>query len=754
MQQPDLSNQHFQMAVQFVNQTAQHLFLTGKAGTGKTTFLKYIKASSPKQMVVVAPTGVAAINAGGVTIHSLFQLPFGSFIPGDENLSGMGSNFFNRKSLLQHLRLSRAKRELMQELELLVIDEVSMVRADLLDAMDMVLRHVRKAPYKPFGGIQMLFIGDLFQLPPVVKDTEQRVLSRYYESPMFFHAKALRENPPIYLELKKIYRQSDETFIKLLNNLRNNQPTREDMALLRTFYKPNFKPTTKGEYITLTSHNAKADVINRQELKKLPGRLYEFEAKIEGEFNENALPAEKVLQLKEGAQVMFIRNDNGEKRRFYNGKTGTISSIKGDEIHVVFPHEPGELLVEKQVWENVRYEYDAEKEQVVEELKGSFTQYPLRLAWAITIHKSQGLTFAKAIVDAGESFAAGQVYVALSRLQSLEGLVLQSPIHADCISTDQEALAFANTEPERSDLEERLKVAQKHFVHDSLLQVFSWHKLAEKVEEFHLDLPTRRIPLEEEALRISQGLFLQAVEFQEVGEKFTRQLEQLLPKAEADHYTTIHERVLAATDYFESNLQEKMLQPLKEHIEALKSQPKKAKRHLQELESLLQRLQSKSKKLQQMTQISKGLTQGGQPGELLDQIAAEKLKSSTATNQKPIQKQPFREKRPKGKKPLKGDSMRLSLQLYRVGKSIAEIATERGLVTGTIESHLISFIPTGEVKLDEFVSQDKKESILAVIQEAKEELKSSEIREILGEKYSFAEIRAVMASLPKLVSEG
>jgi len=736
MQQQDPSNQHFQMAVQFVNHTGKHLFLTGKAGTGKTTFLKYIKQHSPKKLAVVAPTGVAAINAGGVTIHSFFQLPFGAFLPDQQLPKDMQGNFFNKVSLLQHIRLNTAKRVLIQELELLIIDEVSMVRADLLDAMDTVLRHIRR-DQRPFGGIQLLFIGDLFQLPPVVRDEEYRVLRNYYSSSFFFHAKVLQQAPPLYLELKKIYRQSDADFIKLLNNLRNNEMKQEDIALLKRYYNPNFIPESKGEYITLTSHNAKADIINQKELNKLPGKPYHFKAKLEGEFNENALPAENTLIIKEGAQVMFIRND--KDKRYYNGKTATITRIKAEEIYVTFPGEEDELKVEQETWKNVRYVFNQESDQVEENIKGTFVQYPLRLAWAITIHKSQGLTFAKAIVDAGDSFAAGQVYVALSRLTSLDGLVLKSPINADCISTDQEAKAFAETEPDTDSLHSQLKEAQRQFVHTSLLQVFSWQKLHDRINAFLTDLPDRRIPLQDEAIALAGNLLKESIEQKIVADKFSQKLEQLLHTAEVDGYRILHERIEAAANYFNDKIKKSLAHPLEEHIDALIKLRKKAKKHLLELKELLSMFTIKTQKLQQIVMISHGLMQGDDAADILEQMAIERMQAVSEDNEKSLVKE-----KPTPKMP-KGETMRISLKMYREGKSIAEIAAERGLANGTIEGHLCSFIPTGEIAVEELVSPEK----LAIIQEALDkspkEVKSSEIKEKLGEEFSFAEIRAVIS---------
>ncbi|KEO74206.1 helix-turn-helix domain-containing protein [Anditalea andensis] len=741
MQQQDPTNHYFQLAVQFVNYTAKHLFLTGKAGTGKTTFLKYIHRNCPKKLAILAPTGVAAINAGGVTIHSFFQLPFGSFLPAQNLPQGTQVNFFNSQSLLKHLKLNSSKRSLMQELELLIIDEVSMVRADLLDAMDTVLRHVRRN-HKPFGGIQMLFIGDLYQLPPVVKDEENRVLHQYYSSSFFFHAKVLQEAPPVYLDLKKIYRQSDKDFIKLLNNLRNNEVKEEDIALLKRYYKPNFIPESKGEYITLTSHNAKAAIINQQELNKLPGKTHCFNAEIGGEINEHALPAENKLILKEGSQVMFVRND--KDRRYYNGKTAIITRIKGEEIYVTFPDEKGELKVEKESWSNVRYAYNQESDQVEENIKGTFVQYPLRLAWAITIHKSQGLTFAKAIVDAGDSFAAGQVYVALSRLTSLDGLILKSPINASCIRTDQEAKDFAETEPDSDSLQKSLKEAQRQFIHESFIQGFSWHKLFERVYEFKVDLPDRRIPLQSNALALLAELFEKVAEHKKVADKFLVKLEQLLITAEADGYHMLHERTVAATSYFIDTINKSFAEPLQLHIDSLIDQRKKAKKHLQELKALLTLFNIKILKLEQIVKISYGLKQGNDAAKILENMAADNMRTLMESKDHA----PTKEK-PKSKLP-KGETMRISLRMFREGRSITEIASERGLAIGTIEGHLCSFLCTGEVSLEELVSPEKAVIIQEVLDRSTNEMKSSEVREILGETYTFGEIRAVISSRQKV----
>src|SRR6478735_7907612 len=448
MLQRDTSNLQFQLAADFINQTCQPVFLTGKAGTGKTTFLKYIKENTLKNTVIVAPTGVAAINAGGTTIHSFFKLPFGPFLTTQSN-RGFGIDHHNhdngtdKNSLLGRLRIQKDKRELFQQLDLLIIDEISMVRSDTLDAIDTVLRHFRRNQSQPFGGAQVLFIGDLFQLPPVVPSEEWNLLQDYYRSPFFFDSQVLQQNPPMYIELEKIYRQNEQSFIEVLNKVRNNCLDEDALELLHTRYDPGFEAPFGEKYILLTTHNAKADMVNTAELGKLKERTHSFEAAITGDFNEKSYPAEKSLQLKVGAQVMFIKNDVEKVRRYFNGKIGIITKIEDGEIFVQCNDADESIAVEQEVWKNIRYSLNKDKQKLEEEEIGSFTQYPLRLAWAITIHKSQGLTFEKAIIDAGAAFAAGQVYVALSRCTSLQGLVLHSRINASSVFTDQRVSAYA-----------------------------------------------------------------------------------------------------------------------------------------------------------------------------------------------------------------------------------------------------------------------------------------------------------------------
>lgn len=730
---PDHSNKYFQMAVEFVNHTAKHIFLTGKAGTGKTTFLKYIQETSHKKLAIVAPTGVAAINAGGVTIHSLFQLPFGSFLPTSrQSIDNISGNFYNKQSLFRKFRFSNDKRQLIQELDLLVIDEVSMVRADLLDAVDTVLRHIRKKPNLPFGGLQMLYIGDLSQLPPVVNEREWDVLGQYYESPFFFHAKVIETCPPTYLELKKIYRQSDQAFIEILNNVRNNTMSKEDLDLLNRYYQPDFKPEKKGEYITLTTHNAKADIINQKELQKLPGKVHTFDAHIEGEFNERSYPAESRLQLKEGAQIMFIRNDKGEERRYYNGKLGTIKSIKGDEITIMFPDSTTPLVLETEEWKNIRYHYDKEQDQIIEEELGTFIQYPIRLAWAITIHKSQGLTFNKAIIDAGQSFAPGQVYVALSRLTSLDGLVLFSRIRENCISTDAQANAFAATAQEEGALQQELKAAQQRYTHDFLLATFDWEKLADHTKAFSEAMETRKIPMLEEAKVLAKELIEYVKAHQKIAENFQKKLRHMLMQAEKDGYQYIHERISAAHKYFSDTLYNDLFVPLEKHFEEMKGKSR-VKKYLEDLKGLVAIYQQKNASLRQAVQITEGLVSGIDSALLFksmggrhDQDAQFKLKEI-----------------PTKLKAAKGESQRTSLAMFKTGKSVEEIAIERGLAVSTIQSHIVSFIGTGDIAIEELLPKEKIQAIEHVIEQVGD-VPMSQIKERLGEEYSYSDIKAVL----------
>jgi len=730
----DPHNPVFALAARFVNQTARNVFLTGRAGTGKTTFLKYIRDTSYKKMAVVAPTGVAAINAGGTTMHSFFQLPFGPFIPTPQyGWNPEAPGYSDPNTLFRNIRFNANRRQLLQELELLIIDEISMVRADTLDAVDTILRHFRQQPDQPFGGLQVLFIGDLFQLPPVVPKEEWQLLQHHYTSPFFFDARVIRQAPPVYLELTRIYRQNETEFISILNNIRNNRLQPEDMERLHDFYQPEFIPPSYDNYITLTSHNAKADAINQEELAKLPGHSRAFEASITGEFSDKSFPAEKTLTLKEGAQVMLIKNDKGETRRYYNGKIAIVKKIKDDKLVLEFPDEPDELTLEKETWRNIRYQYNNDMDKVEEEELGTFRQYPIRLAWAITIHKSQGLTFGKAVIDAGSSFAPGQVYVALSRLTSLHGLVLRSRIRPDSISTDPRVVIYTEEQMPEGAAEQELGNEQLAFITDSLLKTFHWSRFVTQLQDHHAGHAHRLIPGKSTAIQLSKKWIDSSLTQQEIAKKFSLQLETLLPAAEADGYQQLLQRTTAAVEYFSRELRDQILDPLQEHIAEIRAS-KKAKKYLQELKTLQLVCSRKQQQVDDALKIVAGLQKGIDATRLLSTIQEDRL------NQQ--ERQEETDPRASGK-PQKGDTQRTSLRLYKEGISISDIATQRGLSPGTIEGHLTSFIPTGEIEVTELVPEDKIQTILSAIRSVGGSAPGP-IKSRLGEGYSFGEIRAVM----------
>lgn len=733
----DTSNTYFQRALQFVHQTNRHIFLTGKAGTGKTTFLRYIRDHCMKKMAVVAPTGVAAINAGGLTLHSFFQLPFGPYLPTQHSIAA-GLQVTNEHTLFRNLRFNAARRELLQELELLVIDEVSMMRADTLDAIDTILRHYRKQLLVPFGGVQVLYIGDLFQLPPVVSQEEWTILQSVYKSPFFFDALAVQQAPPVYLELKKIYRQNEIEFIRILNNVRNNQTTAGDLERLHQHYKPGFEPPKNENYIVLTTHNAQAERINSQELVKLPGKTIQFDGELTGEFNERSLPAEKTLKLRSGAQIMFTKNDKGEVRRYYNGKIGTISRITDGKIYVRFNTDEPELLLEKETWKNIRYQYDKEKDKIEEEELGAFTQYPVRLAWAITIHKSQGLTFSKAIIDAGASFAPGQVYVALSRLTNLDGMILYSRIHPHSIHTDPRVLEFAQSEISEESLDEQLQAEQQQFILSSLKDAFSFVKLFQRIQDHYEAYIHRQIPDKNKAIQWAENLLSMAQSQLDISEKFNRQLNQLITDTKTERFDKLHERITAASAYFTQSL-EAMLETHRQHVNEMKVK-KKVKKYIGELANLQIDINRKKQQILQVVQLSEGLIRGTRLPELLQLVELHKVPVAVEANDSDT-------KIPAAEKPKKGQTQLLSLELFREGKTIAEIAGIRELAVSTIEGHLANFIPTGEVRITDIVPEHKIAIIRRAIEETGNGNATSPVKEKLGDEYSHSEIRAVMKYL-------
>jgi len=547
-------NTIFQLAADYVQFTNENIFLTGKAGTGKTTFLRYIKEQSGKQTAIIAPTGVAAINAGGTTIHSFFQLPFTPFVPGPirssfdmREVQEQNERMVDKHHLLGRLKLNREKRDLIRQLDLLIIDEISMVRCDTLDAIDTVMRHFRNRYHEPFGGAQVLLIGDMHQLPPVIPNEEWEILNKFYSSPYFFSSKVSEIQPPVYIELEKIYRQNDPHFIDVLNKVRNHQMDEHAMEILHSRYQPNFSPAEQSGYITLTTHNNKAATLNHAGLEKLTGVSHLFKAQVEGEFGDKSYPAEENMELKVGAQVMFIKNDKEKIKRYFNGKIGTIEKIEAERIYVKCNDLSESIMVVPEKWENIRYSLDQGNQQIKEETIGSFTQYPLRLAWAITIHKSQGLTFEKAIIDAGSAFAPGQVYVALSRCTSLEGLVLQSQITQNSLFTDERILAFDKTKSNAAALENNLLFSKQLFLEKTIIQLFNLDKANEAGEELFNLFKEHKNSFNNSATEWVSAISNRLKSLQQVGQKFEQQLIVLFQGNEKD---IIKERIKKASAYF------------------------------------------------------------------------------------------------------------------------------------------------------------------------------------------------------------
>ena len=459
------NNPELQLAWQFIENTGTHLFLTGKAGTGKTTFLKRLREHTPKRMVVLAPTGIAAINAGGVTIHSFFQISFAPFVP---------ETTFNSAQI--QYRYSQEKRNIIRSMDLLVIDEISMVRADLLDAVDATLRRYRNRE-KPFGGVQLLMIGDLQQLAPVVRDSEWSLLRNYYETPYFFASRALRETTYMTIELEKVYRQNDTFFLSLLNKIRENKADDEVLNELNRRYQQGFQPPKEEGYIRLTTHNNQAQQVNDRELASLPGKPYHFRAEVTGTFPEYTYPADEILTIKEGAQIMFLKNDVSLEKRYYNGMIGEVVAVNDSEIYVKEKGSEEDFLLLPEEWGNYKYVLNEETKEITEVIEGTFRQYPIRLAWAITIHKSQGLTFERAIIDARNSFAHGQTYVALSRCKTLEGLVLESPLRKEAIISDSVVDNFTKEVERNKPGNKQLSDMQKAYFFDLLSDLFNFYSL-------------------------------------------------------------------------------------------------------------------------------------------------------------------------------------------------------------------------------------------------------------------------------------
>ena len=803
-------NPELDLAWDFVEKTDRNLFLTGKAGTGKTTFLHNLKANSLKRLVVVAPTGVAAINARGVTIHSFFQMPFGPILP-----NGIASN---KNTRFQH-KFNKIKINIIKSLDLLIIDEISMVRADLLDGIDQVLKRY-KDRNKVFGGVQVLMIGDIQQLSPVVKDAEWDLLKPFYKTPYFFSSQAFNQANSINIELKHIYRQDNQKFIGILNEIRNNELTEKAAKELNKRYLPNFKPEKDDGYIILTTHNHMANAMNDVELKKLDVKSYSYTAEIDGKFQEYAYPTHENLELKVGAQVMFIKNDSSPEKRYFNGKIGKIVSLDENKVSVICPGETEEINSTPEKWEHVNYTINSETKAISENIVGSFTQIPLRLAWAITIHKSQGLTFDKAIIDAKTSFAHGQTYVALSRCRSLEGIVLMHPIDERSIITDTRALSFNQNVSENQPNDDILKESQKGFQLNLVNDLFNY---------YHFLFPINRlIDIYYTNKNSFQGTIIDPLEsikqlgIQEllkISNNFKNQLFSLCQGiVSPENNKDFQERIHKAVNYFIKHTNERIKEPLALITFSTedKALHKDFEKYLQQIEDDLtiklyclqglgemfsteKYLDLRAKAVLQKSDVPKkkktfkAVTDHTKLFEELrnlrsiiasaEDIAHYQIFSQRALYEMcdilPLNKRQLKLVNGMGairikkygdeileiineyvdennikvqevviekEKPKKENTRLLSLQLFKKGLTISEIATKRGFVTNTIETHLSSFISTGEIDIFELISEKKYNQIKKELKKIKFE-GLTELKNKTGDKFTYAELRIVLQEL-------
>jgi hypothetical protein len=814
-------NNDLQFAFDFVKYTNRNIFLTGKAGTGKTTFLRDLKQSSPKRMIVVAPTGVAAINAGGVTLHSFFQLPFHPYVPSfylPQNKAGNPSEQNDPPGY----KMSREKINIIRSLDLLVIDEISMVRADTLDAVDSALRRYKNR-YLPFGGVQLLMIGDLQQLAPVVKDEDREILDKYYDSAFFFGSRALGSTDYVTIELKHIYRQNDQVFINLLNKVRDNNVDSEVLSELNKRYIPDFDPDSGGGYITLTTHNNQAQALNDSKLEKLSGRAHSFKASIQDEFPEFSYPTASELILKKGAQVMFVKNDISRDKLFFNGKIGKVVDFEANIIVVKCPDDDFPIMVEMAEWQNMKYSLDDDTKEIQETVIGTFSQYPLKLAWAITIHKSQGLTFERAVIDACAAFAHGQVYVALSRCRTLDGLVLSTRINQRSIIDNPAISEFVNEKVQNQPGQTQLEEAKKAYQQMLLTELFDFTpvtrslnyclKLVNEHKESILGNP--REIIEQSILSINTDLI-------EVSDKFQPQLKGLLKgNTDAESNIALQERVKKAGEYFFVKLEDVLKEIAsgtsvetdnkavrKSITEALERVKKEGSTKLACLDAVRsgftigKYLEARAKSaievpaarshqaksvddtsgiikhpvlfrlikewrnqkaretgqshymiLHQKTMVTlasfmpqslsalkmvkgMGKKKSEKFGEELLQIITSYCKEE---NIEPAEDNLTENMAPKT---VKGNTKKISYNLFRGGKTIAQIAEERKLSATTIESHLAYYVGKGEIPVNTFVSQEKADLIASHF-EGIEDLKLGPVKEALGEQVTWSEVRFV-----------
>lgn len=822
----EIPNPELKLAFDFVEQTNTNLFLTGKAGTGKTTFLRNLKAISPKRMIVVAPTGVAAINAGGVTIHSFFQMHFGPHIPEQTSQQQKNSDDSQKSAFDRSQRFNREKINIMKSLDLLVIDEISMVRADLLDAIDEVLRRF-KDRHKPFGGVQLLMIGDLQQLAPVAKDDEWDLLRPYYDTIFFFGSRALQKTAFTTIELKHIYRQSDDIFIRLLNKVRDNAIDKQSLEDLNKRYIPGFNPGNDEGYITLTTHNYQSQAINETKLKQLKGHPQRFTARVEGEFPEYSYPTDFELLLKEGAQVMFVKNDISREKLFYNGKIGKIIRMEDDVIFVQCDGDYDVIPVVPAEWTNNKYTINEETKEITESPVGQFIQYPLKLAWAITIHKSQGLTFEKAIIDANAAFAHGQVYVALSRCKTFEGMVLSSHIAQVSIKSDMSVKGFTNEAELRQPGERELLASRIAYQQTLLVELLDFSVIQRRFyhcQKLIKENSSVLVPALAEAFMAMHNIL--SNELIGVSDKFKPQIGQFLStQPMIEGHEVLQERIKKASAYFAEKTEQhicRVLQNmdietdnkairkvLKESVENfyqeafIKTACFKAcmsgftvKKYLgAKAVAAIEKIQLKPEPKPKLVSLLGGKTDSGLLQEIkswrkamadeenlpiymvlpqktmydvveLLPVTIRELSEIKGFGKKKVQKYgdsiigiirnylqvnhlnkidvelPEDEPEEKPKKE-KGQTQRLSLEMFLLGKSIEDIAQERSFSASTIESHLARFVANGELDILKLIPAKKLEMIKAHFVESGS-TSITDAKRVLGDEVSYGELRMVI----------
>lgn len=718
-------NEESILAWNIIEKTNANLFLTGKAGTGKTTFLKRLKELSPKRMIVLAPTGIAAINAGGMTIHSFFQLPFSPYVPGTTFGSGEQKRY----------QFSKLKRNIIRSIDLLVIDEISMVRSDLLDAVDSVLRQYRKRHDLPFGGVQLLMIGDLQQLAPVVTPQEEHLLGQHYDTPFFFSSNALKQVGYLTIELKKVYRQQDEQFISLLNQIRENKASEATLQALNQRYIPNFVPPKEGNYIRLTTHNAPAQYINEQQLAALPAQSFSFTADIEGDFPETSYPADFKLTLKPGAQVMFIKND--PQHRFYNGMIGEVIGVRTDEdgskITVRSKDSGEEFDLEKMEWTNAKYTLNEKTKEIEETVEGKFMQYPLRLAWAITIHKSQGLTFEHAIIDASHSFTHGQTYVALSRCKTLEGMVLSQPLSHGAIISSQTVDAFTSQLAAPS--QEQISSLELQYIIYCITELFDFYSIRTSyehlmrclVEFFNGKYP--RVVSEYQKLQVVLKSLIA------VSDKFRVQYTGMLARNPDVRQAELQDRIHKGAMYFLDKIG--ILSDLIRKSN-LDTDNKVARKQFEDRFSVFSEdVKLKERLLKYECSAEFTVT------DYLKKKAQFLLLDADASSDSGSGRKSRRQKKPNEPKVPKTPTREISYNLYKQGMTLEQIAAERGLVKDTIAGHLASYVKEGKIGLRALISSAHEKKIRDFMKAHPELEHFGEIKEALGAGIDYYEIKLV-----------